>query len=57
MGIVKFNADNRYRSWVIEAIPGTPPDLLEPPKVMLFASRNVYALAIDSKEEPPFFKV
>lgn len=41
----------------LEAIPGTPPDLLEPPKGDAFAARNVYALGIDSKQEPPFFKV
>lgn len=41
----------------LEAIPGTPPDLLEPPKGDAFAPRNAYALAIDLKEEPPFFKV
>ena len=39
------------------AIPGTPPDLLEPPTGDAFASRNEYALAIDLKEEPPFFRV
>ena len=39
------------------AIPGTPPDLLDPPTGDAFASRNVYALAIDLKEEPPFFRV
>lgn len=39
------------------SISGTPPDLLDPPKGDAFASRNKYALAIDHKEEPPFFKV
>ncbi|MGO0155100.1 ABC transporter ATP-binding protein [Leuconostoc koreense] len=41
----------------LQAIPGTPPDLLEPPVGDAFAARNQYALAIDSREEPPFFKV
>ena len=41
----------------LQAIPGTPPDLLEPPLGDAFAPRNSYALAIDSKEEPPFFKI
>ena len=41
----------------LEAIPGTPPYLLNPPKGDAFAARNKYALAIDFKEEPPFFKV
>ncbi|HEY0221831.1 ABC transporter ATP-binding protein [Lactovum miscens] len=39
------------------SIPGTPPDLLFPPKGDAFASRNKYALEIDSEEEPPFFEV
>ena len=41
----------------LEAIPGTPPYLLNPPKGDAFAARNKYALAIDFKEEPPFFKI
>lgn len=41
----------------LESIPGTPPYLLNPPKGDAFASRNKYALAIDFKEQPPFFKV
>lgn len=39
------------------AIPGTPPDLLYPPKGDAFARRSDYALAIDFEEEPPMFKV
>lgn len=39
------------------SIPGTPPDLLYPPKGDAFASRNKYALELDHEEEPPFFKV
>lgn len=39
------------------AIPGTPPDLLNPPKGDAFALRNEYALAIDFEVQPPFFKV
>lgn len=41
----------------LEAIPGTPPYLLNPPKGDAFATRNKYALAIDFKEEPPFFQI
>lgn len=41
----------------LESIPGTPPDLLNPPKGDAFAARNTYALDIDQVEEPPFFKV
>ncbi|MDG0888722.1 ABC transporter ATP-binding protein [Paracholeplasma manati] len=39
------------------SIPGTPPDMLFPPKGDAFAERNKYALKIDFEEQPPFFKV
>jgi oligopeptide transport system ATP-binding protein len=39
------------------AIPGTPPDMLFPPKGDAFADRNVFAMQIDFEEEPPFFQV
>jgi oligopeptide transport system ATP-binding protein len=39
------------------AIPGTPPDLIHPPKGCPFAARNQFALAIDYEEEPPFFQI
>ncbi|MEH6891810.1 ABC transporter ATP-binding protein [Bacillus sp. JJ864] len=39
------------------AIPGTPPDLLNPPKGDAFAARNPQALKIDFEMEPPLFKV
>ncbi|SDZ22720.1 oligopeptide transport system ATP-binding protein [Proteiniborus ethanoligenes] len=39
------------------AIPGTPPNMLYPPKGDAFALRSDYALKIDFEEEPPFFKV
>ena len=38
------------------AIPGTPPNLLNPPKGDAFAPRNKYALKIDLEEEPPCLK-
>ncbi len=41
----------------LDAIPGTPPDMRFPPKGDAFALRSKYALAIDFKYEPPFFKV
>ena len=41
----------------LEAIPGTPPDMLFPPKGDAFALRSKYAMAIDFKYQPPFFKV
>lgn len=39
------------------SIPGTPPDLLAPPKGDAFALRSEYAMEIDYEEEPPLFKV
>ncbi|WP_085506973.1 ABC transporter ATP-binding protein [Thalassobacillus devorans] len=39
------------------AIPGSPPDMLKPPKGDAFAPRNEYALEIDKVQEPPMFKV
>lgn len=41
----------------LNAIPGTPPNMLLPPKGDAFALRNANALEIDSLEEPPFFEV
>lgn len=41
----------------LQSIPGTPPDLLNPPKGDAFAARNEYALDIDHEEVPPMFKV
>jgi len=41
----------------LDAIPGTPPNLINPPVGDAFATRNNYALAIDFEMEPPFFKV
>jgi oligopeptide/dipeptide ABC transporter ATP-binding protein len=39
----------------LEAIPGTPPDMIHPPAGDAFAVRNKYAMEIDFGEEPPFF--
>ena len=38
-------------------IPGTPPDLMNPPKGDAFALRSEYALKLDYLAEPPMFKV
>lgn len=38
-------------------IPGSPPNLLHPPKGDAFASRNEFALAVDFEQEPEMFKV
>lgn len=39
------------------AIPGTPPDLLNPPKGDPFAARNQYAMKIDFEKQPPLYQV
>ena len=41
----------------LEAIPGTPPNMIYPPVGDAFADRNKYALKIDYEKQPPFFKV
>ena len=41
----------------LEAIPGTPPNMIYPPKGDAFAERNKYALEIDFEEQPPLFEV
>ena len=41
----------------LDAIPGTPPNMIYPPVGDAFALRSKYALAIDFKKEPPLFKV
>ncbi len=41
----------------LEAIPGTPPDMIIPPKGDAFAARNRYAMKIDFEEQPPMFEV
>ena len=41
----------------LEAIPGTPPNMIYPPKGDAFAARSKYAMAIDYEHQPPFFKV
>ncbi|MBE6548261.1 MAG: ABC transporter ATP-binding protein [Ruminococcaceae bacterium] len=41
----------------LEAIPGIPPDMHNPPVGDAFAPRNKYALKIDFEQEPPFFNI
>jgi len=41
----------------LDAIPGTPPNMIYPPKGDAFAARSKYAMKIDFEEEPPFFKI
>ena len=39
----------------LDAIPGTPPNMLFPPEGDAFAERSKYALAVDFKAEPPMY--
>ena len=41
----------------LESIPGTPPNMIYPPKGDAFAARNKYALEIDFELEPPLFEI
>ena len=41
----------------LDAIPGTPPNMIYPPVGDAFAERNKYALAIDYEMEPPMYEV
>ena len=41
----------------LDAIPGTPPNMIYPPKGDAFAARNKYAMVIDFEEQPPMFKI
>ena len=41
----------------LEAIPGTPPNMIVPPKGDAFADRNQYAMQIDFEQQPPAFYV
>lgn len=41
----------------LEAIPGTPPNMIYPPKGDAFAERNKYAMEIDFEEQPPMFRI
>ena len=41
----------------LDAIPGTPPNLIYPPVGDAFALRSKYAMKIDFKKEPPLFKI
>ena len=42
---------------LLRTIPGSPPDLIHPPKGDAFAPRNEFAMAIDYEKEPPMFQV
>jgi len=48
---------NLATSKVLDAISGTPPNMVYPPKGDAFAPRNKYAMKIDFEEQPPMFKL
>ncbi|MEH6942095.1 ABC transporter ATP-binding protein [Bacillus sp. JJ722] len=56
-GLISSMPDLDTKDQELYAIPGTPPDLLHPPKGDAFAPRNEYAMQIDLEEQPPMFKV
>ncbi len=41
----------------LDAIPGTPPNMIYPPVGDAFADRNKYAMQIDFEQQPPMFEV
>ncbi len=41
----------------LESIPGSPPNMVMPPKGDAFAPRNKYAIKLDFEEQPPLFKI
>ncbi len=41
----------------LDAIPGTPPNMIYPPVGDAFAERNKYAMKIDFEQQPPKFSV
>lgn len=41
----------------LDAIPGTPPNMIYPPVGDAFADRNKYALQIDYEMQPPMFEI
>ena len=56
-GLISSMPDLDSRGKELYVIPGTPPNLLNPPKGDAFAARNKYAMQIDLEEQPPMFKV
>ncbi|GEK31575.1 oligopeptide transport ATP-binding protein OppD [Kurthia zopfii] len=42
---------------LLRTIPGSPPDLIHPPKGDAFAARNEFAMQIDYEQEPPMFEI
>src|SRR5699024_2694106 len=55
-GLLK-SMPNMETSGPLYSIPGSPPDMTNPPSGDAFAARNEYALAIDYEEQPPMFQI
>ncbi|SIT71901.1 ABC transporter ATP-binding protein [Edaphobacillus lindanitolerans] len=56
-GLLEAMPDLKLGSDELKTIPGSPPNLLYPPKGDAFAERNEHALKIDFEQAPPMFKV
>lgn len=56
-GLLEAMPTLETKSKRLYAIPGTPPNLIAPPKGDAFAPRNEFALEIDLEQQPPFFAV
>lgn len=56
-GLLEAMPTLETKSERLYAIPGTPPNLIAPPKGDAFAARNEFALKIDLEQQPPFFAV
>lgn len=56
-GLLSSMPDIGAENEKLYTIPGSPPNLLHPIEGDAFAPRNVHALRIDFKQEPPMFQV
>lgn len=56
-GLLASVPDMANKDIELYSIPGSPPNLLFPPKGDAFAIRSEYALKIDFEEAPPVFKI
>ncbi|MEA4870139.1 Oligopeptide transport ATP-binding protein OppD [bioreactor metagenome] len=56
-GLLSAMPDLDTRDERLYTIPGSPPNLLRPVPGDAFAPRNIYALKIDERAEPPMFQI
>ena len=56
-GLLSAMPDLETRDERLYTIPGSPPNLLHPVPGDAFAPRNIYALNIDERTEPPMFQI